>query len=1110
MFRWIRSCRLGFYVLLMWTGTGAVIAVTEPEAAESNGGEVINHPGLYIRHEIVPIRELPEKIGLAAKEDLAALGVESDNGYLDTRSLRWATLIQARPVIPGSGLNNTLEWADWGLSGPPEDPRILEKIAWNAVLGYVTVHEAEFDVELSQIETPALVVRHDDGDLMQIFFGRTLAGIEVEDSLVTATIKKGNLVLFGLRKWGDIDPSLPDRQALSAEDATAKVVDYLVGFAEVSNFWQEPHLSILPLDGASGQAPQYAYRLTWNIYPELEDETGPGPRRWRVQIDATNGEMLAFRDTVRHEREVDGGVFPLTNDGVAPGGVEQSYPMPFVDLTDGTASTFTNSAGFTSMFPAPGTVTTVLDGRYVGIRDACSLINQSGTGEAIDLGTSIGHDCNAPGPVVSGNTSAARTVYYELNRMMEAARGQLPNNTWLDQQLIANTNIRPECNATWDGTNVNFNQTDAGCTNSGELGPIVAHEFGHGLDDNPTMGSPAGSFGISSPGEGIADIYAALRFNDSCIGPGWGLGTLCDDCVSCDGVRDIDYNQHSPAIPHDPAWVRSNCRPPRPTVPPAAPPRVGPCGLGAHCEGRVTSEAIWDLLTVDLPARHGLDSNTALEVTTRLTYQAAAGVIDWWGCSMTPFNGCDPNSGYMQFLMADDDDGIPSNGTPHMNAIYDAFNRHGVACGPPAPLMMPTDSGCPNNPTQAPTVMVTTGHRTVELSWNAVPDATSYRIFRTEGVTGGASSCDLGKVMIDEVMSPVTSKVDSDLENGRQYSYIVLPVGAGPECMGPASACTTATPMTPPVPAAVTACGNCDRDAMGGVTVVDALLAAQVSAGLVQIPGPQQAQCDVDRSGAITIVDALIIAQASAGLPVVLDCPTCRDCDLDGSFDPVNDLTALRSRLGTDIVTAQDAVCDLNGDLRIDATDQAEMIAGNPSRCVTCGDNTLDGRVDSNDGMWLTPFSFAPGTLEHAAADVLFTPPSGVNVLDELQIANYVAGTELDLVCHDPGAASPRPRLVAPVPGSGVYCVSGVSNGTAFTGSVNGTSLTLLTAPAIHTTASLAALWQVEIDSTPLDSALVAGPGECFDITVPGGGAVTFLVGSNCDPDTIATGCPFG
>lgn len=121
-------------------------------------------------------------------------------------------------------------------------------------------------------------------------------------------------------------------------------------------------------------------------------------------------------------------MYPLANNGSVPGGVEQSYSMPFIDLTDGTTMTFTNSAGMTPMPSTPGTVTTMLDGQFVRINEACGAINQTGTGPAIDLGSGPGTDCAMAGS--AGNTHAARTTYYELNRMKEMARGQLPGDTW--------------------------------------------------------------------------------------------------------------------------------------------------------------------------------------------------------------------------------------------------------------------------------------------------------------------------------------------------------------------------------------------------------------------------------------------------------------------------------------------------------------------------------------------------------------------------------------------------------------------------------------------------------------------------------------------------------
>jgi hypothetical protein len=46
-------------------------------------------------------------------------------------------------------------------------------------------------------------------------------------------------------------------------------------------------------------------------------------------------------------------------------------------------------------------------------------------------------------------------------------------------------------------------------------------------------------------------------------------------------------------------------------------------------------------------------------------------------------DGCGATNGYMQWLAADDDDGNLDNGTPHMTAIFAAYNRHGIACKRP-------------------------------------------------------------------------------------------------------------------------------------------------------------------------------------------------------------------------------------------------------------------------------------------------------------------------------------------------------------------------------------------------------------------------------------------
>ena len=87
---------------------------------------------------------------------------------------------------------------------------------------------------------------------------------------------------------------------------------------------------------------------------------------------------------------------------------------------------------------------------------------------------------------------------------------------------------------------------------------IISLTQGHGLDDNDVDGR------IAKPsGEGIADVYTALRLNDSCIGRGFYKNGNCsgngNPCTSCSGVRDIDYMKRQNKSPSTYTWSKQTC-----------------------------------------------------------------------------------------------------------------------------------------------------------------------------------------------------------------------------------------------------------------------------------------------------------------------------------------------------------------------------------------------------------------------------------------------------------------------------------------------------------------------------------------------------------------------
>lgn len=137
-----------------------------------------------------------------------------------------------------------------------------------------------------------------------------------------------------------------------------------------------------------------------------------------------------------------------------------------------------------------------------------------------------------------------------------------------------------------------------------------------------------------------------------------------------------------------------------------------------------------------------------------------------------------------------DDNGNINDGTPHMQAIFHAFNDQEIACNTPAVQ----DSGCSGTPNVAPDVTVTPSDTVAIVSWKSVPGATKYQVFRSEGI----KKCGQGKVRLTTTTS--LQFTDTGLMNGREYYYIVIPKGPNDSCFGPASPCSAVIPSEITVP----------------------------------------------------------------------------------------------------------------------------------------------------------------------------------------------------------------------------------------------------------------------------------------------------------------------
>lgn len=797
--RLLRSLALGSML------AGAAMAVVAPRPDDPLLEKVFRDPDVYIPnlHRSLGTPSLaaalaPEQVtGLTA--ELAALGVDLEHGFYDTRGGAWGSLTLARPLLPGPGAGNTLQWSDLGRR-PPADDATLKAAAWAELQSFLTQHQAQLEVPLGELADPNVSVI-DGGAIIQINARRQIGGIPVRDSYVMGFINRGNLVLYGTRNWGPMNAAAAP--AVSAAAAEATVAAHLAPFT-IASFRGPTHLEIVPtaatqLLDLDPVGAGYDYRLAWVVSVKVTGDRGS----WEGLVDATTGALLLFTDVNHYAtvRRVSGGVLPVSNDGLVPDGVEQpGYPMPFADiLLPDDSTTYTTSGG--ALGCVDGSIKTTLSGKYVKMNDNCGAVDETSAGD-INLAQGPGTDCAVPPGHSAGDTHATRTGFYEVNRLIEQGRGWLPDNAWLTEQLPVNMNIDDTCNAFWDGGSINFYRSGGGCSNTGELAGVFDHEWGHGLDANDN------NTGVSSPGEAIADVHGFLKLNNSCLGrnfqPGQacaGYGDTCSGTPVCTGVRDGDFANHRCESPHDIRWINqpwdplgiTPCDPVTGTaggcvgVPGNPPvPQLGPCGQETHCEGYVPAEAAWDVYKRDLQAPpFSFDTNTALELATRIAYIGGSFVGNWYQCTGPVGDGCNADSGYKTALAADDDDGDITNGTPHATAIYNAYNRHQIACDP-----VPVNSGCAAGPTTAPAPSAAGIDQGAILTWPAVAGANEYWIFRTEGVFG----CDFGKVKVGE--TDTLSFTDQGLQNGTTYFYTVLPVGANTACFGRMSACTSVVPVS--------------------------------------------------------------------------------------------------------------------------------------------------------------------------------------------------------------------------------------------------------------------------------------------------------------------------
>jgi len=747
---------------LLFVASGAALA-TAPEPVVSSLAERVVHP----HGEAIGVA--PRDVTTFAADDVFRAGWSR---FRTAHRGNWTAYFDERSGMPALVRGPGIRWfeADSTLTA---DPSALEAVVRRFLAEQRDwIGDWSDGIEIDRQASRRLRPGHE-----QIVLRQVADGVRVDNARFDFHIIGGKLVMFGATYWAPVGRSgLP---TLSLDEAQERLQVHVGADFATLRAAVNPELVLLAVDATPSSLEPSAWEgprgrgidhvLVWR-FRLLEPVGAP---LWVGEVDAHDGSIHAFYDDTEWAT-TEGGVFPFSNDGdCADGGCEIArLPMPYSNaIEDSQATVATDGSGQLECVDSGAGYTAELSGPYVHINDLCGTFEAHATcSEGIDLGTKSGENCAVDPLQSAGNTAAARTSYYHINRAAEAARFYDPVNTWLQSVLTVNVNDPSSCNAFWNGE-ITMRREGNGCGNMGEIRGILFHEWGHGHDHNDGGGS-------DSPSEAYADVMALFSGRDSCIARGWfSDGSTCDGhgdtCLSCTGIRDVDW---AARVDQTPAthlgFVASYC-----------PPSFGgsPCNRQNHCEGHVVSETIFDLATRDLPAA-GIDPDSAWQITERLWYVSRQGSGgNMYLCIWPNIYSCNATTLHLRMLAADDDDGDLSNGTPHAAEIFAAFDRHGLACGNSGDAENQSSSSCPTIGTPLLSTQELPGG--TELSWTGAANAAEYRVY------GNELGCDLQQTALVDVAAPQTNYLDPGTDPQLPRYYRVEPIGSNPACFGAVSNC---------------------------------------------------------------------------------------------------------------------------------------------------------------------------------------------------------------------------------------------------------------------------------------------------------------------------------
>lgn len=454
----------------------------------------------------------------------------------------------------------------------------------------------------------------------QVYHGIDVVGGEVHMTFTDA----GRLFALGSTYFDDISVDWTPR--LSSDEAKEISRAALPFNPETDSVEADAKLLVLPVPTS---VTDVEHHLVWETKVRTEEPLGI----WVTSVDAQSGEILLRRNDVSFVNYLGNSAEQVERYSFCDGTNQEWNPYAYISVL-GVGATYADA--YANWYvPYDGGASNTLFSRllspYVDVQ------NSQGTWAGIFTTVFPG----VPFQVNFNDTNSRadeRDVFKTINDVHDFFQTFAPGFAFANQLMTARVNIANSCNAYWDGT-INFYQAGGGCGNTGQMMDVVAHEYGHGIQQ-----AILGGQGNEGLGEGNGDVIGFLMSGSSMIGRGFY------DCTATGGIRDANNTLRYPE---------------------------NVVGQEIHAAGRVIAGFHWDAMQ-DQIAEYG-------------SWGRYSTAYDWhWGRALQlPMT--QPAQVLATFI-ANDNDGNLSNGTPQFNAYCLGATNHGFTC--PSALLTLAAGGC--------------------------------------------------------------------------------------------------------------------------------------------------------------------------------------------------------------------------------------------------------------------------------------------------------------------------------------------------------------------------------------------------------------------------------